>query len=51
VIFGVALPVIHVDLRQAGDQKLQFLFIEDCNELGRNDIVETYATLAIIFKC
>lgn len=45
MVLGVALPVIHVNLRQTGDEEFQFLFVEDCDELSGNDIVETYASL------
>lgn len=43
VVFGIVLPVIHVNFGQAGDQQLQLLLIEDRNELGRDNIVETYS--------
>jgi hypothetical protein len=48
VIFGVALPIIHINVRETRDQELQFLFIEDCNEFSRNNVMETYDLLVIV---
>ena len=46
LVFRVALPVVHVNVRQARDEQLQLLFVEDGNEVGRNDFVEACAVLA-----
>lgn len=51
VVFCVALPIIHVNFRQTGDQQLQFLLVEDGNEFSGNDIMEAYPMLAVIVKC
>ena len=40
MIFGVVLPVINVDVRKTGDKKFEFLFVEDLDEFGGNDLVE-----------
>lgn len=40
MVFGIALPVVDVDLWETGDEELQFLLIEDSDELGGNDLVE-----------
>jgi hypothetical protein len=51
VVLCVALPIIHVNFRQTGDQQLQFLLVEDGNEFSGNDIMEAYPMLAVIVKC
>ncbi len=43
MVFGVVLPVVNVDVWQAGDEELQFLLVKDCDELCRDDVVEAYA--------
>ena len=40
VILGIALPVINIDVGETRDQKLKLLFVEDCNELLRNYVME-----------
>jgi hypothetical protein len=40
VVFGVVLPVIDVDVGETGDEKFEFLLVEDLNEFGRDDLVE-----------
>jgi len=40
VVLGVVLPVIHIDVRQTGNEKFELLFAEDGDELRRDDIVE-----------
>ena len=40
VILRVALPVIYVNIWQTRDEKLQLLFVEDGDELGRDDLVK-----------
>jgi hypothetical protein len=40
VIIGIILPLIDVDLRKTRDQKFQLLFVEDGDQVWRNDLVE-----------
>jgi hypothetical protein len=40
VVFGVVLPVINVDVGETGDEKFEFLFVEDLNKFGGDDLVE-----------
>lgn len=40
VVLGVGLPVVDVDIRQTGNEKFELLFIEDCDELFGDDLVE-----------
>jgi len=40
VVLSVVLPLIDLNLGQTGDQKLQFLLVEDGNEVRRNDFME-----------
>jgi len=41
MVLRVALPVIEINIRQAGDEMLKLLLVEDGNELGWNDVVES----------
>jgi hypothetical protein len=41
MIFGVALPIVDIDLGQSGNEQFQLLLVEDCNKLGRDNVVET----------
>lgn len=41
VVLGVVFPFIHVDFRQTGNQQLQFLFVEDGDQIRGNDFMET----------
>ena len=41
VIFGVHLPVIHVNFRKTRDQQFELLLVEDGDEIGRNDFMES----------
>jgi hypothetical protein len=36
----MALPVVHINIWQARDEKLQLLLIEDLDQLGWDDVVE-----------
>jgi hypothetical protein len=40
MILGVVLPIIHVNIWKARDQKLQLLLVEDRNQLCRYNIME-----------
>ena len=40
VVFGVVFPVVDVDVGEAGDEELEFLFVEDGDQPGWNDVVE-----------
>lgn len=41
VVLGIALPIIHVDFWQSGDQKLKFLLVENGDELRGDNVMET----------
>ena len=41
VVFGMVLPIVHVDIREAGNQELKFLFVEYRNELRRDNVMES----------
>lgn len=40
VILSVDLPVVHINLRQSGNQQLKFLFSEDGNEVRWDNFME-----------
>ena len=40
VVFGVGLEVVDVDGRQAGDEQLQLLFVENRDEPLGNNVVK-----------
>lgn len=40
VVLGVRLPVVDVDIRQTRNEKFELLFVEDGDELFRDDLVE-----------
>ena len=40
MVFGVVLPVIDVDVRQARDEELKFLLVEDGDEFRSDDVME-----------
>lgn len=40
-VVGVLLPVIHVDVCYTTDKQLEFTFVEDVDEVGRDQLVET----------
>ncbi len=40
MILGVALPVVHVNVRQARDEQLELLLREDGDEILRDDVME-----------
>ena len=42
VVLSVVLPVVNVNIRQPGNEKLKLLFIEDGDEFCRNNVVETW---------
>jgi hypothetical protein len=42
MILGIRFPVVHLNLRETGDKKFKLLFVEDGNQLRRNDLVEAY---------
>ena len=46
VVIGVALPVVNINVRQTRDEKFKFLLIEDCDEFGGDDFVETCETVS-----
>jgi hypothetical protein len=41
VVLGGVLPVVDVDVWETGDEKLEFLLVEDGDELRGDDVVET----------
>lgn len=41
VILGIALPVVNINFRKTRNQKLQLLLVEDCDEVSRNNVMET----------
>jgi hypothetical protein len=41
LVLRVPLPIVDVDFGKARDEKLQFLLVEDRDQFGRNDIMET----------
>lgn len=49
MILGVVLPIVHVNVWQTGDEEFELLFVEDGDELGRNDVVETWESSASLF--
>lgn len=46
MILSIALPVIDVNFGQARNEQFQFLLIEDGDQLGGDDIMETCCILA-----
>jgi hypothetical protein len=40
LILGIVLPIVNVDLGKAGYQQLQFLFVENGDEVRGDDIME-----------
>lgn len=42
MIFCIILPVVHVNVREARDEELELLFIEDRNQFCRNNIVKAW---------
>ena len=40
-VVGVFLPVVHVDVRDAADQQFEFALVEDVDQIGRDEFVET----------
>ena len=40
-VVGVFLPVVDVDVRDATDQELEFALVEDVDEIGGDELVET----------
>lgn len=40
MILGIVLPIVHVDIREAGDEKLELLFVEDRYQFGGNNVME-----------
>ena len=41
MVLGIVLPVVYVDVREAGYEKLQLLFVEDGNQFCRDDVMES----------
>lgn len=41
LVLRVALPVIYVNVGETRDEQLQLLFVEDGDELRRNNLMET----------
>jgi hypothetical protein len=41
VVLCVGLPVVNIDIGQAGNEQLEFLLIENGDELCGDDVVET----------
>lgn len=39
-IIGVFLPVVHINISNTTDQKLEFSFVKDIDEIGGNQLVE-----------
>lgn len=46
MILGVGSQVFDVDVWQAGNQKLEFLLVEDRNQSLRDDVVEAFQKCA-----
>ena len=45
MVFGVILPIVHVDIRETRDEKLELLLVEDGNELRWDNIMEPFGAL------
>lgn len=43
MVFGMALPIVDIDIRKTGDEELQLLLVEDCDQLGGNNVMEAWA--------
>lgn len=41
VVLCVVLPIVYIDIREAGDEELELLLVENCNQLCRDDVMET----------
>lgn len=50
MVLGIVLPVVDVDLRQTRDQQLQFLLVEDGDEIGWNYVMETWSFVNVMFR-
>lgn len=46
MVFGMILPIVDIDVGQTRDEQLKLLFIEDCDQLGGNNIVKAWPSLA-----
>lgn len=46
MVFAVVLPVVDVDIWKSRNEQFEFLFVENGNQFGRNDIVEACRLLA-----
>lgn len=42
MVLGVGPQILYVHIRQARDEKLQFLFVKDCNQSLRYDVIEAF---------
>jgi hypothetical protein len=40
-VVGVLLPVFDIDIGNASNEKLEFTFVEDVYQVGRDEFVET----------
>ena len=40
MVFSMILPVIDVDVWQTRDEELELLFVEDCDQLWRDNVME-----------
>ncbi len=46
MVFAVVLPVVNVDIRKSRNKQFKFLFVENGNQFGGNDVVEACQLLA-----
>ena len=46
MVFSMILPVIDIDIWQTRDEELKLLFVEDCDQLWRDNVVEAWLSLA-----
>lgn len=46
MVLCVVLPVVDVNFRHSGDEKLKLAFIKDGDEVGGDDVVEACDELA-----
>ena len=47
MVLCIVLPIIYIDIRKAGDEELELLLVENCNQFSRDDIMESCYTLVI----
>ena len=47
VVLCVVLPIVYIDIRKTGDEELELLLVENCNQFCRDNVMETYLSLAM----